>query len=160
MALAQAPSSLVAALLGILTGQIYRSDLSNLKLYRISPPVVTLSTRLLKPLIGSLRPPRRSTRALPDGIRTTTTNNAPSPHNEEVITTARPSSTPPSTATRRNASDSNSGSMVQEWVNELTGRNEGPNSGIRIPSEAEITQTLNMFPDMRRDVVVAALQRR
>jgi hypothetical protein len=51
---------------------------------------------------------------------------------------------------------------VREWVNELTGRAERAQStGIRrVPPEIEIAQLLSMFPDLQRDVVVAALQRR
>lgn len=49
---------------------------------------------------------------------------------------------------------------MREWVNELTGRAERASTGIRVPSEAEISQVMSMFPDVQRDVVVGALQRR
>lgn len=49
--------------------------------------------------------------------------------------------------------------MVREWVNELTGRNERANAGIRVPPEAEIVHLTNMFPDIPRETVVGALQR-
>lgn len=49
---------------------------------------------------------------------------------------------------------------MREWVDELTGRAERASAGIRVPPEAEITQLLSMFPDLDRDVVVGALQRR
>jgi hypothetical protein len=166
MAISHLPSSAAVALIGIFTGQIYRSDLANLKTYRISPSVVNFSTRFLLPVIGSLRPPRRSNRALPDDLRSTRTSTSPIPQNEEVITTAR---TAPATTTRLRGPDdvdgdvSNNGtgpSVVREWVDELTGRAERASTGIRVPPEAEIVQLTSMFPDVQREVIVGALQRR
>jgi hypothetical protein len=152
------------AFIGVFTGQIYRSDLANLKAYRISPSVVNFSTRFLLPLIGSLRPPRRSNRALPEELRSTRRSTSPIPQNEEVITTAR---TAPATATRRGSdvddntnNNGNGPSVVREWVDELTGRAERASTGIRVPPEAEILQLTSMFPDVQREVVVGALQRR
>lgn len=46
---------------------------------------------------------------------------------------------------------------MREWVNELTGRES---AGIRVPSEAEIAQITSMFPDVQRQTVIGALQRR
>ena len=165
MAISCLPSSAAVALIGIFTGQIYRSDLANLKAYRISPSVLNFSTRFLLPVIGSLRPPRRSNRALPDDLRSTRTNASTIPQNEEVITTAR---TPPPTATRLhgpdevddNTSNAPGSSVVREWVDELTGRAERASTGIRVPPEAEIVQLTSMFPDVQREVIVGALQRR
>lgn len=51
-------------------------------------------------------------------------------------------------------------SVVREWVDELTGRTERAASGLRVPSDTEIEQLISMFPDMRREDVVRALQRR
>ena len=48
---------------------------------------------------------------------------------------------------------------MRDWVNELTGR-DGSSSGLRIPSEAEISQVSAMFPNVGRETVVGALQRR
>ena len=48
---------------------------------------------------------------------------------------------------------------MRDWVNELTGR-DGASSGLRIPSEAEISQVSAMFPNVGRETVVGALQRR
>jgi hypothetical protein len=60
-----------------------------------------------------------------------------------------------------NAEGSGSASgVVREWVNELTGRTERANSGIRVPSETEVTTLVGIFPNIEREVVVAALQRR
>lgn len=165
MAISRLPSSAAVALIGVFTGQIYRSDLANLKAYRISPSVVKFSTRFLLPVIGSLRPPRRSNRALPDDLRSTRTSTPPIPQNEEVITTAR---TTPATATRLRGPDDVDGtttndgdrpSVVREWVDELTGRSERASTGMRVPSEAEIVQLTGMFPDVQREVIIGALQR-
>jgi hypothetical protein len=49
-------------------------------------------------------------------------------------------------------------SVVREWVNELTGRSD--RAGVRVPPEAEISQLMVMFPDVQREVVLGALQRR
>ena len=49
---------------------------------------------------------------------------------------------------------------MREWVDELTGRTERVAAGLRVPSEAEINQLTSMFPDLRREDIVGALQRR
>jgi hypothetical protein len=49
---------------------------------------------------------------------------------------------------------------MREWVDELTGRMDRANPGIRIPNESEISQLTSMFPTVEREVVVGALQRR
>lgn len=81
--------------------------------------------------------------------------------NEEVITTARPSG---ASETRGRAGGPATGetqsSVVREWVDELTGRTDRENAGMRVPSEAEITQLTSMFPDLQRQTVIVALQRR
>jgi len=165
LAISRLPSSAAVALIGVFTGQIYRSDLANLKAYRISPSVVNFSARFLLPVIGSLRPPRRSNRALPDDLSSTRASTS-IPQNEEVITTAR---TAPATATRLRGPDDVDGdtnntragpSVVREWVDELTGRSERASTGIRVPPEVEIVQLTSMFPDVQREVIVGALQRR
>ncbi|KAJ7462046.1 hypothetical protein FB451DRAFT_1353044 [Mycena latifolia] len=160
LAIGHLPGSAAAALVGILTGQIYRSDLANLKSYRIPPRLAALASRFLLPLVGSLRPARRSNRALPDESMTDSTAR---PQNDEVVTTARRAPTAtvaqraradPSHVDQRNGTG---GSVVREWVEGLTGR--GAQAGIRIPTEAEITQLTTMFPDIQRDVLVGTLQR-
>jgi len=163
LALGHLPGSAAAAIIGILTGQIYRSELANLKSYRIPPSILRFSTRFLLPLIGSTRPPRRLNRALPDESRTALANlasvNQDHEQNEETITTARR----PASETRARVGSPPTGetrsSVVREWVNELTGRTERENAGIRVPSEAEISQLTNMFPDLQRQMVIGALQR-
>jgi hypothetical protein len=143
------------ALIGLLAGQLYRSDLANLKTYRIPPYVVRFARTYLIHLVGSTRPPRRSTRALPDETRPSDAQDDTRVDNDEVITTAR-------TGSSRSGDDSGTGtntSVVREWVNELTGRG-AVGSGLRAPPETEISQVMVMFPDLQRDVVVGALQRR
>lgn len=140
--------------MGVMTGQIYRSDLAGLKSYRISPSTVRLVQKLLGPLLGSVRGPRRTTRALPE---------RDIPSIEEVITTARPA--PENSGASRNPPANGQGgagstSVMREWVNELTGRSENSASAVRAPTDAEISQLVSMFPDLDREVLVAALQRR
>jgi len=162
LAIGHLPGSAAAAGIGILTGQIYRSDLANLKSYRIPPAVVRFSTRFLRPLIGSTRPPRRLNRALPDESRTLLADLISATNldqNEEVVTTARPSAEPETRGAGSPGSGDARGSVVQEWVNELTGRTDQQSAGIRVPSEAEITQLTSMFPDVQRSMVIGALQR-
>ncbi|KAF8214190.1 hypothetical protein K438DRAFT_1915257 [Mycena galopus ATCC 62051] len=159
LAIGYLPGSAAAALIGVFAGQIYRSDLANLKGYRIPPWLASFASQYILPLLGSLRPARRSNRALPDELDS---DNA-RPQNDEVITTARPAPVP-SPATQRNRAENNpadqrsgtGGSVVREWVEGLTGRGQ---TGIRIPTEAEITQLTTMFPDIQRNVLVGTLQR-
>ena len=47
---------------------------------------------------------------------------------------------------------------MSEWVTELTGRAE--DVGARVPTQDEIMMVTNMFPNARREDIVAALQRR
>ncbi|KAG2141683.1 hypothetical protein BD769DRAFT_1626204 [Suillus cothurnatus] len=131
LALGHLPGSFAPAAVGLLTGFIYRSELVNIKSWRL--------TRFLLPLVGSTRAPRRSTRARPE-----TTHQTPSPDigNEEIIATARPSA----------GTEETGGSVMREG-------NEQGTTGVRVPSDAEITQVTTMFPNMQRAVIVGALQR-
>ncbi|KAG6867876.1 hypothetical protein C0993_009918 [Termitomyces sp. T159_Od127] len=165
-AISRLPSSAAVAATGVLAGQVYRSDLANLKAYRLPPAAVHLAARFLLPLVGALRPPRRSNRALPDDASASASAAA---QDEEVITTARPaaaSSSEVATLLHRHADPALGGasagtsSVMREWVDELTGRTGQAAAGIRVPPEEEIYQLTAMFPDVQRDVVVAALQRR
>ncbi|KAJ7688691.1 hypothetical protein B0H17DRAFT_650263 [Mycena rosella] len=162
LAIAPLPGSAAAALVGVLAGQIYRSDLANLKGYRLPLRLAALASRVLLPLLGSLRPARRSNRALPDDA-IAPDSTAARPQNDEVVTTARRPPPASSTVAQRTRADPNAepgsgGSVVREWVEGLTGRAQ---TGVgRIPTEAEITQLTTMFPDIQRDVLVGTLQRR
>jgi hypothetical protein len=151
------PGSAAVAFIGIITGQIYRSDIAGFNTYRLPPSIVRFSRRFILPLIGSLRAPRRTNRALPDETRSGGTTPEESPHNEEVISTAR---SPRLVATSRTHDNANSESVMREWVNELTGRVDRANAGLRVPTDTEITHLTSMFPSMEREVVVGALQRR
>ncbi|PPQ67575.1 hypothetical protein CVT25_012069 [Psilocybe cyanescens] len=164
IAISRLPSSAVVAIIGIMTGQIYRSDLASFNTYRLPPSVVQFSRRFLSPLIGTLRPPRRSNRALPDEPRNAgTRNNEGVRLNEEVITTAR--NPRPTGATSRAPRDiPNPGgtiapSVMREWVDGLTGQADTASVGLRVPSESEISTLTGMFPTIERELVVGALQR-
>lgn len=158
----------MAAVVGILTGQIYRSDLAALNTYRLPPSIVRFAVRFLSPFIGSLRPPRRSNRALPDGFGGAaagmrTNAEAVSRQNEEIITTTRNSGSSGVTSraqTVTNPEPPPSQSVMREWVDELTGRTDRANAGLRVPNETEISTLTSMFPTLEREVVVGALQRR
>lgn len=147
--------------IGLLTGQIYRSDIAGLNTYRFSPSLVRFSRRYLLPLVGSLRAPKRSNRALPDSLgEGPLTPDALQP-NDEVVTTARNPPPAPRPATRQLPTEEpNAPSVMREWVNELTGRTDQASTGLRVPSDTEITHVTSMFPSLDRAVVVAALQRR
>ncbi|KAA1466556.1 hypothetical protein DENSPDRAFT_831407 [Dentipellis sp. KUC8613] len=152
LALSQPWSTTIVALIGLLSGALYRSDLVSLKTYRLPPWFVRTSSRILLPLVGTTRGPRRTNRALPE--------NRVVVDEGEVVTTARPSRQTAAAATAAGAAGGpGRTSVMREWVNELTGRAERASTGLRIPPEAEITQLMAMFPDVQRDVVVAALQR-
>lgn len=146
LAFGHLPGSFTPAVVGLLTGFIYRSEFVNIKSWRLSPSIIRFSTRFLLPLVGSTRAPRRSTRARPE---TTHQTLSPDIGNEEIIATARPSA----------GTEETGGSVMRDWVNELTGRNEQGTTGVRVPSDAEITQLTTMFPNMQRAVIVGALQR-
>ena len=125
--------------------------MASLKTYRLPPWFVRVSSRFLLPLVGSMPAPRRTNRAFPDDrIATQASSDA-----EEVVTTARPSG-----STVEGTAGAPGTSVMREWVNELTGRAQRPSAGLRVPTEAEITQLTSMFPDVQREVVVGVLQRR
>lgn len=134
-------------------GFIYRSEVVNIKSWRVSPTVIRFSTRLLLPLVGSTRRPRRLNRARPERQEPATEL-----VNEEVVTTARSPAPTTRTDSLPDQAQGEAGSVVREWVNELTGGTEDP-ARIRTPSEAEISQLAAMFPDISRDLITRALQR-
>ncbi|KAN0097204.1 hypothetical protein V8E55_001650 [Tylopilus felleus] len=150
LALGHLPGSLASAAIGLLVGFIYRSELINIKTWRVSPGVIRFSTRFLLPLIGSTRSPRWLNRARPDRQDELV--------NDEIITTARPSASTAQADGAPSQAQGEAGSVVREWVNELRGRTEDP-ARIRTPSEAEISQLNAMFPDISRELVTRALQR-
>ncbi|KAI9513286.1 hypothetical protein F5148DRAFT_288017 [Russula earlei] len=160
LAFSQPWSTTLAAALGFAAGAIYRSDVASLKSYRLPHWFVRLASRYLFSLVGETRAVRRTTRAFP---ATEVSETAPRVE-DEVITTAPTPRTDHSTRSIPNgshgATEQPGPSVMREWVNELTGRVDRASTGIRVPAEAEISQLMNIFPDLQRDVIVAALQRR
>ena len=159
LAFSQPWSSALAAALGISAGALYRSDIASLKGYRLPPWFVWLTSRYLHSLVGETRAVRRTTRALPV-IEVSETARL----EDEAITTAHPSRTErsslPNTNDSLGATDQPGPSVMREWVNELTGRVDRASTGIRVPTDAEISQLTSIFPDLQREVIIAALQRR
>jgi len=152
LAISRLPGSAAVAVIGILTGQLYRSDLANLKSYRISPSLVDFATRYILPFLGNARAPQRSNRALPEDRPSSSRTNWPPP-NEEVITTAR------TAPTARHSEDEapRRSSVVQQWVDELSGRAERE-SAVRVATEEQINTMVAMFPQVPREIIVNALQ--
>ncbi|KAF9509859.1 hypothetical protein BS47DRAFT_1300897 [Hydnum rufescens UP504] len=140
------PGSVAAAGTGILAGILYRSDFVGLKRYRLSGRFQSFSSRFLVPLIGSTQAPRRHNRALPDEVNWSA--------GRDVVTTAPASRS----AQAQNSPAPRTSSVLNQWVDELTGR--GQASGMRVPTNAEIGQLAVVFPDAPRDAIVTALQRR
>ena len=170
LAFSAAPGSLVSAVIGVIVGQLYRADLFNLRTYQLPPWLIRLSSSMAPYVIGSTRPPRRTNRALHEASRSSpasvprTTVGGTNDEDEGPITTARrdtsSSATRLSTGGRRdNSRRGTTTSVMRDWVNELTGR-DGQTPGLRIPNEAEISQVSAMFPNVGRETVVGALQRR
>ncbi len=152
LAISRLPGSAAVAVIGILAGQLYRSDLANLKSYRISPSLVDFAIRYILPFLGNARPPQRSNRALPEDRPSSNRTNWPPP-NEEVITTAR------TAPTGRHSEDEapRRSSVVQQWVDELSGRAERE-SAVRVATEEQINTMVAMFPQVPREIIVNALQ--
>jgi hypothetical protein len=132
--------------------------MADLKRYRLPRGLAAFSERHLLPLVGSLRAVPRTLQAMPE-LRSRSTRPAvptagvASEADREPITTARTAAVPP--AGRRSGR-----SVMAEWVDELTGRGQTTAVGSRAPSDAEVNQVTGMFPDLEREAVVAALQRR
>ena len=97
--------------------------------------------------------------------------------NEEPVTTARrpprlrnnsrPQSSPegpeePQEQSIQNeAQNANTRGVVRQWVSELTeAANPSGRGNVRVPSDSEVQMVTSMFPDIGRDVVLGALQRR
>ncbi|KAG8747432.1 hypothetical protein FRC10_001103 [Ceratobasidium sp. 414] len=77
---------------------------------------------------------------------------------EQVLTRRRANETTDDTAGEAapaGEAGATGGSVVREWVDELTGRRD---SG-RVPSATEIAELTAVFPHARREEIVEALQR-
>ncbi|KDN48078.1 hypothetical protein RSAG8_03094, partial [Rhizoctonia solani AG-8 WAC10335] len=148
------PGSMLVALTGLATGALYRSDITNLKSYRAPPWFVSA----ISSLVGSSRPAHMPRRAIP-GERP--------PFATEQVLTRRRVDEPreednndhadgaTAAGTARSVTGSGSGSVMREWVNELTGRRDG----ARVPTATEITELTSVFPHASREEIIAALQR-
>ena len=79
---------------------------------------------------------------------------------DEAITTAHASRTEHSTRPTTGVADQPGPSDMREWVSELTGRVDRVSTGLRVPTDAKISQLTNIFPDLQREVIVAALRRK
>ncbi|KAK2465984.1 hypothetical protein APHAL10511_001625 [Amanita phalloides] len=152
LAISRLPGSAAVAIIGILTGQLYRSDLANLKSYRIPPSVVEFAVHYILPLLGNARPPHRPNRAMPDE-RSAGRGNWPPPNNE-VITTTRNASARPLYEDEGNPRRS---SVMRQWVDELSGRAEQDNA-VRIATEEQINTMTTLFPEVPREIIINALQ--
>ncbi|TDL29394.1 hypothetical protein BD410DRAFT_811047 [Rickenella mellea] len=159
LSISQPPGSAALSIVGLLAGQLYRSDVLGLKTYRLPRSVQAFSVRFLLPLIGSTKPPRRSNRATPEDVSVSRIHSI-GRENEEVITTASSNANSRGSREEPPTSGLPGPSVMREWVNELTGRAERAASGIRVPNEAEVSTVTSMFPDLRREDIVGALQRR
>ncbi|CAE7214099.1 unnamed protein product [Rhizoctonia solani] len=150
------PGSILVALTGLATGALYRSDITNLKSYRAPPWVVSV----VSSLIGSSRPPHLPRRAIPgerppfatEQVLTRRRVNEP---REEENNDNNNTEANPATRTTRGVTGSSSGSVMREWVDELTGRRDG----ARVPTATEIAELTSVFPHASREEVIAALQR-
>lgn len=134
---------------------MYRSDLAGFNAYRLPTSVVQFSRTVLFPFLGSIHPPRRTNRAAPDTFWTSQGGFA---ENDELITTApttRGRASGEEGTDRQSAPDG-----IQELVDELRGRVDQVNTGLRVPSQEEIAYMTSMFPSINREAVVGALQRR
>ncbi|KAI0832709.1 hypothetical protein BC628DRAFT_1441792 [Trametes gibbosa] len=182
LAISQFPAKLLPAAVGLLAGYLYRSDLLQLKGWRVSAKFVRLAEAWITPLFGEVQPMRRTNRVLPEPrAQVEARRQAAAIDPEEVVTTARnprPRRTPtvhpaiPTVSTPDGTSatsedtpeaPSQTGSgVVRQWMSELASgaRPAGGARTVRAPSEAEIAILTGMFPDLEREVVLAVLQRR
>lgn len=159
MAFSRGRMTLVPAIVGLVAGQLYRSDFADLKGYRLPAVLVGFSEQHLLKLVGSLHPPARTLVAFPDAPLHTSSERgaetAPDEDSEENgLSTAR--AIPVNTSTN----DHNPPPTVRQWVNELAGSVRNSETRLRVPSEAEVRHVATMFPDVERSVIIAALQRR
>jgi hypothetical protein len=160
MAVGRGVSTLIVAAIGLVSGQLYRSELADLKQYRLPASVVKFGNSYLLRLVGSLHPPVRTLVALPERrIRSSAIGQDSATADVNNSIAGNVSTSPQPTIVEASTRGSG-GSVVREWVDELTGRAQNAAAGLRVPTEAEIVQVTSMFPDIDRQVIVASLQRR
>lgn len=151
------PGSVVVTLTGLATGALYRSDLTNLKSYRA--PLWIVST--ISSIVGPSRSPHPPRRAIPGerppfATEQVLTRRRANDSTEEADEVATPTQNGEAGGRTGSVGGSSSGSVMREWVEELTGRRDG----ARVPTAAEIAELTSVFPHASREEVVAALQRR
>jgi len=150
LAISYVPASLLPALIGIFTGYVYRSDVLQLKGWRIPHRFVTHSDNVssrfhisirvqnfsedwIQPLLGEGRTVRRTNRVLP--VPRVRRRPAEAGLNEdEVVTTARPTDVQPRTNTEEA-------------------------QATRRRRQADIDTLSTMFPDVRRAVINDVVER-
>ncbi|KAK4687738.1 hypothetical protein P7C73_g2394, partial [Tremellales sp. Uapishka_1] len=180
--LSSSPASVLASLSGLLAGYFYRSDMlllptfslsrrslfRPLKTFRIPLSLHLLLSRLFAPFIGESMAPRRANRVLPGQVITVDPNNRAAPTLSTILRRqmGRESAAPrlranaaavqPPTTSPVVAASTEGARAVGAWVNTMT----GGGNGARAPTEEEISALTNMFPNLSREAVVGALQRR
>lgn len=133
LAISYVPASLLPALIGIFTGYVYRSDVLQLKGWRIPHRVQNFSEDWIQPLLGEGRTVRRTNRVLP--VPRVRRRPAEAGLNEdEVVTTARPTDVQPRTNTEEA-------------------------HATRRRRQADIDTLSTMFPDVRRAVINDVVER-
>ncbi|KAI5893590.1 uncharacterized protein SCHCODRAFT_02256803 [Schizophyllum commune H4-8] len=165
LATSNLPGSAVAAAIGVLSGQLYRSDLIGFNTYRVSPPTVRFCATYLLPLLGISRPPRRTNLALPEAppeepVSTARTSTSAAAEPGEGTNDEGAHTADQGIRTSMQSVRTSGGAVMREFVSGLTGRADRDRVGVRIPPESEVVQLTTMFPDLGRDVVVGTLQRR
>ncbi|EMD40510.1 hypothetical protein CERSUDRAFT_111107 [Gelatoporia subvermispora B] len=177
LAISQTPTTLLPALIGLLSGYLYRSDFLQLKSWRFSHGAVLFAEHWVKPLLGEGRAIRRTNRVLPDSSRSRRRrdNATPALDEDEVVTTSRRrgarttaagsnTDAQDTDATQNNNSqdEQGTGGVMRQLMSELRGGTRPNASGegtVRAPSESEIQILTAMFPDVGREVILGVLQR-
>ncbi|KAI0092404.1 hypothetical protein BDY19DRAFT_924159 [Irpex rosettiformis] len=166
LALGHVPSTLLTSIVGLTSGYFYRSDIMQLKGWRVPHSVVLFGQHWIVPIFGQDRPSRRTNRVLPEPLRSPL-------EAEEPLTTSRRSSRPRNNArpqfasgsqdqptTNEDSPSTNTRGVVRQWVSELTEvANPNGRGDVRVPTDAEVQMVTSMFPDIGRDVVLGVLQR-
>ncbi|CAE6485619.1 unnamed protein product [Rhizoctonia solani] len=148
------PGSALVTVTGLATGALYRSDITNLKSHRAPPWLVSI----VSSLVGTSRPPHMPRRAIPgerppfatERVLTRRRVNEPGEEENDGPTEANATG-----GTAGGVTGSGSGSVMREWVDELTGRRDG----ARVPTATEIAELTSVFPHASREEIIAALQR-
>ncbi|KAI0939895.1 hypothetical protein AcW1_004766 [Taiwanofungus camphoratus] len=181
LAISHLPATLLPTVLGLLSGFIYRSDVLQLKSWRIPHSIQLFAERWFGPLLGEARAVRRTNRVFPESRNRQRAGGVGAIEGDIVTTARRPRPNTSRSAHRsrqggREATTSSSpggqvisgpnanssGEVMRQWMSELTG-GARPSAGgvgtVRAPSESEIQMLTGMFPDVGREVILGVLQR-